>query len=63
MNYIDDKNRLNIVNNLQERKTQIISTGVGLKNIRNRYSLLQLGEPEFIKTDIEFIARIPLINN
>lgn len=61
--YIDDKNRLNIVNNLQERKTQIISTGVGLKNIRNRYSLLQLGEPEFIKTDIEFIARIPLINN
>ena len=61
--YIDDENRLNIVNNLQERKTQIISTGVGLKNIRNRYSLLQLGEPEFIKTDIEFIARIPLINN
>ena len=61
--YIDEENRLNIVNNLQERKTQIISTGVGLKNIRNRYSLLQLSEPEFIKTDIEFIARIPLINN
>lgn len=61
--FIDSDNKLNIINNLQERKTQIISTGVGLQNIRNRYKLLQLGEPEFIKTEMEFIAKIPLINN
>ncbi len=61
--FIDSDNRLNIINNLQERKTQIISTGIGLQNIRNRYKLLQLGEPEFIKTEMEFIAKIPLINN
>jgi PAS domain S-box-containing protein len=59
--FIDDKNKLNIVNNLQERNTQIISTGVGLKNIKNRYKLLQYSEPEFIKSDTEFIAKIPLI--
>jgi hypothetical protein len=46
---------------LQEREARITSTGVGLKNIENRYKLLNNSETEFIKTEKQFIARIPLM--
>jgi PAS domain S-box-containing protein len=59
--FIDEKNYLNIINNLQERETNMASTGVGLKNIQNRYLLLNSTAPEFEKTGTQFIARIPLI--
>ncbi len=59
--FIDEKCNLNVINNLQEREARIISTGVGLKNIENRYRLLNNSIPEFIKTQDQFIARIPLI--
>ena len=52
---------LNIVNNLQERPSQIISTGVGLKNIQNRYLLLNNTKPSFEKTETQFIAKVPLV--
>ena len=61
--FIDDDNYLNIINNLQERPSQIISTGVGLKNIFNRYQLLNMNLPVFEKTDKQFIAKIQLIKN
>jgi PAS domain S-box-containing protein len=57
---IDNKNVLNVVNNLQERESHMVSTGVGLKNIEHRYHLLEMPAPEFIKTETKFIARIPL---
>lgn len=59
--FIDEKNFLNIVNNLQERPSQIISTGVGLKNIQKRYLLLNNTEPVFEKTKTRFIAKVPLV--
>ena len=59
--FIDSENFLNIVNNLQERPTQLVSTGVGLKNIQNRYLLLNNTEPTFEKTTTLFIARVPLV--
>ncbi len=59
--FIDEKNNLNIVNNLQEREAHMASTGVGLKNIQNRYLLLNNTIPEFEKTKTHFIARIPLV--
>jgi len=58
--YIDN-NFLNIVNNLNERPSHIVSTGIGLKNIENRYLLLNNTKPIFEKTATNFIARIPLI--
>jgi PAS domain S-box-containing protein len=58
--FIDEDNFLNVVNNLQERESYIASTGVGLKNIEHRYMLLEMPAPEFIKTENEFIAKIPL---
>jgi sensor histidine kinase YesM len=61
--FIDKDNSLNVINNLQERSSQIISTGVGLKNIMNRYQLLNLPAPVFEKTEDRFIARIRLVKN
>jgi PAS domain S-box-containing protein len=58
--YTDSDNFLCVVNNLQERESYIASTGVGLKNIEHRYQLLEMPAPEFIKTEFEFIAKIPL---
>lgn len=58
--FVDNNRFLNVVNNLQERGSYIVSTGVGLKNIELRYSLLEMPAPEFIKTDSSFIAKIPL---
>ena len=59
--FIDKEDFLNIVNNLQERPSQIISTGVGLKNIQNRYLLLNNTKPSFEKTETQFIAKVPLV--
>jgi len=59
--FIDENHFLNIINNLQEREAHMASTGVGLKNIQNRYLLLNNSAPEFEKTPTHFIARIPLI--
>lgn len=38
--FVDEQCYLNIINNLQEREAHMTSTGVGLKNIQNRYLLL-----------------------
>lgn len=59
--FIDDNNHLNVVNNLQEREAHMTSTGVGLKNIQNRYRLLNNTIPTFEKTETHFVARIPLV--
>ncbi len=59
--FVDPENFMNVVNNLQERPSNIASTGVGIKNICNRYKLLDLPEPEFSKTEHQFIAKIKLI--
>lgn len=58
--FIDDDNVLHVENNLQERESHMVSTGVGLRNIAHRYHLLEMPEPEFIKTETKFIARVPL---
>lgn len=61
--FIDNENRLNVINNLQERPSQIVSTGVGLKNILNRYQLLNLTVPVFQKTENQFVAKIQLVKS
>lgn len=60
--FIDKNNQLNIINNLQERPSYVVSTGVGLVNIVNRYQLLNLAPPSFEKTESQFIAKIQLVN-
>jgi LytS/YehU family sensor histidine kinase len=59
--FVDEQQRLNIVNNLNLRETKFISTGVGLENINRRYALVSDQRPEFIKTSEHFIAKLPLL--
>lgn len=59
--FVDEQQRLNIVNNLNIRETKFISTGVGLENINRRYALVSDQKPEFIKTTEHFIAKLPLL--
>ncbi len=53
---------LTVVNNLQDRKTKMVSTGVGLINISKRYALLSDIQPVFEITGNQFIAKIPLLD-
>ena len=59
--FIDENNLLNVVNNLHEREAHMTSTGVGLKNIQNRYKLLNNSVPVFEKTGTHFKALIPVV--
>lgn len=59
--FVDDEQKLNIVNNLNVRETKFISTGVGLENINRRYALVSDQRPEFIKTKEHFVAKLPLL--
>lgn len=59
--FVDEQQRLNIVNNLNLRETKYISTGVGLENIKRRYELVSDQWPEFIKTTEYFVAKLPLL--
>ncbi|PKP38838.1 MAG: hypothetical protein CVT98_04615, partial [Bacteroidetes bacterium HGW-Bacteroidetes-15] len=61
--FIDNQQRLNIVNNLNVRETKLVSTGVGLENINRRYALVCDQKPEFIKTNDQFIAKLPLLKS
>lgn len=61
--FVDSKQRLNIVNNLNVRETKLVSTGVGLENINRRYALVSDQKPEFIKTKEQFIAKLPLLKS
>jgi two-component system, LytTR family, sensor kinase len=61
--FMDANNYLVVKNNLQIRVQRMPSTGVGLKNIINRYKLLTTAAPEFQISNDTYIARIPLIKN
>ncbi len=61
--FVDEQQRLNIINNLNLRETKLISTGVGLENINRRYELVSEQKPEFIKTTEYFIAKLPLLKS
>ncbi|HWV66268.1 sensor histidine kinase [Chitinophaga sp.] len=51
-----------IKNNLQRINIDYKSTGMGHKNIKERYQLLQGKAPEILETDAFFEVRLPLLN-
>lgn len=52
---------IRISNNLQRRTDRVISTGLGLQNLRERYKILTSHEPDFRILDREYRADLPLI--
>lgn len=58
---LDDGNIV-VKNNLQRINIDYKSTGMGLKNIRERYQLLQNTLPEIISSENSFEVQLPLLN-
>jgi LytS/YehU family sensor histidine kinase len=56
-----DERHLIIVNNLQRKKMVESSTGIGLENIRNRYSLLGMEDVGIEESSSHFTVRLPII--
>lgn len=51
-----------IKNNIQPKISKGVSTGLGLKNLVKRYSMISAEEPEFKIETSHYIAKLPLIN-
>jgi len=51
-----------IKNNYQPKIKSGRTTGIGIENLKKRYSLISGVLPEFIVTDKEYIAKIPLVS-
>lgn len=51
-----------VKNNFQPINIDYKSTGMGLKNIKERYQLLQGKKPEIMTTQTSFEVRLPLLN-
>lgn len=60
--YISQKeDYLEVRNRLKPRRERVSSTHTGLTNIESRYRFLTDRQPEFKKTEKEFIAKLPLL--
>lgn len=51
-----------VSNHIRRKANPDISSGIGLENIRNRYSLISDKEIEILTADEMFIVKIPVIN-
>ena len=52
---------LTIRNNLQKRQTDVGSTGLGITNLKNRYSHFTDAKPVFFVKNNNYVAKIPLL--
>ncbi len=60
--YVDEEEYLVIKNNVQLRPQEFASTGVGLKNITNRYRYFTSKQVFFRLSGNSYIARVPLLS-
>ncbi len=49
-------------NNYQKREDRVDSTGIGLRNLRDRYRFLSHRQPRFDLVEDHYIARVPLLH-
>jgi two-component system, LytTR family, sensor kinase len=61
INIYNEGEYLYIINNLQEKIRNYVSTGIGLDNLKKRYSLVTSDEPEFSIRSDKYLAKLPLI--
>ncbi|MHC1708653.1 MAG: PAS domain S-box protein [Bacteroidales bacterium] len=59
--FIDEDDYLHVENNYQKREKHIITTGIGLQNITDRYSFFSDKELFFGIVEDRFVAKIPLL--
>ena len=53
---------ITVSNNYQPRTEEVQSTGIGLKNLKEKYELISGLIPKFSVIDKQFVAKIPIIN-
>ena len=58
----ENNGNLEVSNNLQEKQVVKKSSGVGLQNIRQRYSILTDREVDISKTDTDFSVQLPMLS-
>jgi LytS/YehU family sensor histidine kinase len=58
-----DHDQIVVRNNINYKLEKEESEGVGLKNIKNRYKLLTEREVKQEENNMEFIIKLPIINN
>lgn len=58
----EDKGMLTVSNNLQAKEVVKKSSGVGLQNIRQRYSILTDRAMNIVKTDTDFSVHLPMLS-
>ncbi len=58
--FTEESNYLVVKNNLQIKPNPAVSTNIGLANIQNRYRLITEKPVSIIKSESEFIVKIPL---
>ena len=59
--FTDEDNYLCVTNNLQVRDDKIASTGVGLRNISNRYGYITDKPTHFGIEGRNYVTKIPLL--
>lgn len=60
---VDDQLCLIVKNNYQKKENHTHNTGIGINNLKARYSLITSHLPEFTIVNNSFIAKIPLISS
>ncbi|MFN5705066.1 MAG: histidine kinase, partial [bacterium] len=61
--YIHIENDFIVVSNKKRKHShEVVSTKIGLNNIKNRYELLSRKHIEIIETADQFIVKLPLID-
>ncbi len=60
---ISTENEFLVVKNNMNLKSAVDSTKTGLSNIKNRYKLLGNNNIEIVKTDTEFMVKVPLLTD
>ncbi|OJJ23104.1 hypothetical protein BKI52_01775 [marine bacterium AO1-C] len=57
-----DDQHLIVQNNLQRKEeTEVESTGIGIKNIMERYQLIGKAQPVFTETSSHYLVKLPLV--
>ncbi len=56
-----ESGELVVENSLHRRQTVEGKNGIGLRNIRHRYELLNCGEPTIVEAETAFTVRLPLV--
>ncbi len=58
----EEKNYIIVKNNLQPKKTEIVSSKIGLENIKSRYKYLSDKDVLVVVSDESFVVKIPVLS-